>query len=501
VGYFVLQQQYVALALTLVTLLSTIGLVKLLSPAPKSKPVEETPETNIAKLIADKLTINAVSAAQVSFAIDELKVRATSQLTAVEQIFDSSSTISSTLKESADFALKTSTTAKEMHGMSIEGATGLSSATAEMQLIAAQTSSTLARIENLENQVNQISNVTQVIEDIASQTNLLALNAAIEAARAGEQGRGFAVVADEVRKLAERTATSTDEVGHIVQQILSETNEVVSSITKLSEDVSVGSEKVEEVSHQLEAIAAQATTVEEQVSAISEGVISNEQGLENIASAIDSVKDDLSQSDASLHELQSEGEHLMDIAEQSNAIFAEHYSDSAHRPYYQYVAELAKKVSEKFDSGIESGAISQSDLFDQNYQNIANTSPQKFTTKFDSYCDQILPNLQEPVLKQDSNIVYAIANDLRGYVPTHNQVFTKPLTGDPEKDMLGNRTKRIFDDKVGQRCSAHTNQMLLQTYKRDTGEVMHDISVPVYVQGKHWGSIRMGYKPPHITLS
>jgi methyl-accepting chemotaxis protein len=91
--------------------------------------------------------------------------------------------------------------------------------------------------------------------------------------------------------------------------------------------------------------------------------------------------------------------------------------------------------------------------------------------------------------------VYAIANDNKGYVPTHNNQFCEPLTGDPEIDMLKNRTKRLFNDRVGIRCGGHTKTMLLQTYKRDTGEVMHDLSVPILVNGQHWGSVRLGYHP------
>ena len=86
------------------------------------------------------------------------------------------------------------------------------------------------------------------------------------------------------------------------------------------------------------------------------------------------------------------------------------------------------------------------------------------------------------------------AVDENGYFPTHNRKFAKPLTGDYQKDLVNNRTKRIFSDRTGSRCGAHTKRFLLQTYKRDTGEVMHDISAPIYVNGRHWGGFRMGYK-------
>ena len=60
--------------------------------------------------------------------------------------------------------------------------------------------------------------------------------------------------------------------------------------------------------------------------------------------------------------------------------------------------------------------------------------------------------------------------------------------------MVNNRTKRIFSDRTGARCGSNTKPFLLQTYKRDTGEVMHDLSVPIHVDGKHWGGFRIGYR-------
>ncbi len=79
-------------------------------------------------------------------------------------------------------------------------------------------------------------------------------------------------------------------------------------------------------------------------------------------------------------------------------------------------------------------------------------------------------------------------------MPTHNRRFSQPLTGDEKIDLLGNRTKRIFDDPVGKRVGAHELPFLLQTYRRDTGEIMHDVSAPIYVNGRHWGGFRIGYR-------
>ncbi len=140
-------------------------------------------------------------------------------------------------QESARMAYRISS---ETDAISAEGADIIEKAVAEMRAIADTMRSTSLCVGQLGDQSDRITTIVKTIREIADQTNLLALNAAIEAARAGEQGRGFAVVADEVRKLAERTSLSTTEIGDMVNSIQDGTRSAIKSMDSSLEKAGVG---------------------------------------------------------------------------------------------------------------------------------------------------------------------------------------------------------------------------------------------------------------------
>jgi methyl-accepting chemotaxis protein len=137
-----------------------------------------------------------------------------------------------------------------------------------MERIASRVREAAKTVEELGARSDQIGQIIGTIEDIADQTNLLALNAAIEAARAGEQGRGFAVVADEVRALAERTTRATREIGAMIKAIQNETNGAVAAMEEGVSEVRIGTESSVKSGEALEMIMAQINDVSMQVNQI-----------------------------------------------------------------------------------------------------------------------------------------------------------------------------------------------------------------------------------------
>jgi len=158
----------------------------------------------------------------------------------VSEIKSAADNISRTILNTSKNASEAAIVSRNSGQIALEGGRIVEETIEGMNRISDVVKNSATTILTLGNSSRMIGEIIQVIDDIAEQTNLLALNAAIEAARAGEQGRGFAVVADEVRKLAERTSKATKEISNMIIKIQSDTNEAVLSIEQGTKEVEIG---------------------------------------------------------------------------------------------------------------------------------------------------------------------------------------------------------------------------------------------------------------------
>ena len=177
---------------------------------------------------------------QLSAASEEISRTLTEQANRTSQIASSAEEMSQTTDDIAKNASGIAASAKETAATARHGGEIVGSTISEVNAIAEIVHESQTMVNSLGERSNQIGDIITVISDIADQTNLLALNAAIEAARAGEQGRGFAVVADEVRKLAERTAQATSQIDAMIHSVRDEVGKTVTSIGAVEKKVQDG---------------------------------------------------------------------------------------------------------------------------------------------------------------------------------------------------------------------------------------------------------------------
>ena len=351
-----------------------------------------------------------------------------------------------------------------------------------------------ATMAELQEKARRIAGFTQVISEISARTNLLALNAAIEAARAGEHGRGFAVVAGEVRQLALRTKEATDEISLMVRVINEQTTTASAGMVSLTAVVGLAAANVERVHALLGNIEQSAAVSEDEIGQIARAARIHVDTTRLINESLVQIRDSMLSTEAELPRAAGSAMALAEKAESIAGALGESSVQTPHDAIRVAAQVAADQVGRLFSAAIRSGAISREALFDRRYKSIPNTNPPKHSSRFDAFTDRALPELQERLLGSMPQLAYAGAVDSNGYFPTHNKKFSQALTGDYDVDIVHNRTKRIFNDRTGSRCGSNTKAFLLQTYKRDTGEVMHDLSAPIYVDGKHWGGFRVGYR-------
>jgi len=156
--------------------------------------------------------------------------------------------------------------------------------------------------------------------------------------------------------------------------------------------------------------------------------------------------------------------------------------------------EFARRCTDAIESWMQKKEVTTDRLFSFLYYPMPDTDPPKFTTDYDKLSDRDVLAIEESILARAPTIIYTVMVDKNGYLPTHNQRYSQPLTGNKASDLVNNRTKRIFNDRTGLAAAQSTASFLIQRYQRDTGETMADLSVPIFIDGKHWGAVRIGYR-------
>jgi methyl-accepting chemotaxis protein len=261
--------------------------------------------------------VHAVASAstEISASTEQLAAGAQEQSSQTAEVSGAVEEMTKSISENSRSASIASDTAKNAGESAKEGGAVVRETIAGMHQISEVVNRSAETVYTLGKSSEQIGEIVQVINDIADQTNLLALNAAIEAARAGEQGRGFAVVADEVRKLAERTTKATREIAEMIKNIQRETHSAVLSMQEGTKEVEAGKEKANKAGEVLSKIVSGTENLNliiDQVAAANEEQSTT---AEEISKNVESIHSVTEESSNSLHQIAQTAEDLNKLTE------------------------------------------------------------------------------------------------------------------------------------------------------------------------------------------
>ncbi len=444
--------------------------------------------------IASRLSLELVD---IAGALDQIDDSTSQQLQSLEHVRSNANRMvqgNTSVRKAIDLINETTTETLDAVISSVEN---IQSAGNRTQKLAKWVRSLDARITGIEDTIASARSNNDDIASIAAQVNILAINAKIEAARAGEAGRGFAVVAEAINELSRKTAGAAEGISDSILTLGNWIDSLRGEAGIAAEDAEGVLAEADDTDIALSGIAEHVRMINSEARQIRENAGSVETAITVFGESFDQMGTALEGTATGIHQVRARADTMVEQAEclvQCSVTLGGTTQDSQ---FIEEVQARASLVSMAFEEAIANGTITREDLFNQSYTPVSGSNPQQFMTPFTSFCDKVLPPIQEPALEFDPSVVFCAAIDRNGYIPTHNNRFSQPMGDDPVWNMANCRNRRIFDDKVGLKAGNNKQPFLLQVYRRDMGGgefvTMKDVSAPILVGGQLWGGLRLAY--------
>ena len=269
--------------------------------------------------VGESTSAVASASSEISSSTEEMAAGAQEQTSQAAEVASAVEEMTKTIQENSKNTGNTAETAKQVKSAAEEGGRVVEETVAGMRRIADVVNRSADTVRTLGKSSNQIGEIISVIDDIADQTNLLALNAAIEAARAGEQGRGFAVVADEVRKLAERTTKATKEIAGMIRTIQADTAGAVTSMEEGTKEVNKGIGLADRAGTSLKDIVAMVQKLTDMVAQIAAASEEQSSASEQISKNVEAISSVTNQTASATQQIARAAEDLNHLTENLQA--------------------------------------------------------------------------------------------------------------------------------------------------------------------------------------
>jgi methyl-accepting chemotaxis protein len=449
--------------------------------------------------LANRLDSLGVELADIAGNLDDVTNRVSEQAAQFEELHGTVETMVAGNRE-IDRAVRSTQSAASTTGSEItESRELIGNAVTHMKDLTDAVARIEQRLGSFSGVIKQIGGVSTSIETIAKQTRLLSLNAAIEAARAGDAGRSFAVVAGEVKNLADQTRAATDQILLIVRDVGTQIEGLIQEtglVTQHADQAGRGAQKVESVViHANQAFA----VMGREIDAIARSATDNLQHCDTTLTELEGLAAGVNLSSVNLEHADQRVQALLTLSETLIEFIAGSGIETADTPLIRLAIETAQRISAEFEAALKRGEVTEAQLFDERYREIRGTNPQQYLTDYVEFTDRVLPAIQDPLQKSDPRIAFCVAWARGGYLPTHNPNYRHPQSSDPVWNASHCRNRRLFNDRAVKKVAQNTKPFLMQTYRRDMGggqfALMKDASSPIFVRDRHWGAFRIGFRP------
>lgn len=347
--------------------------------------------------------------------------------------------------------------------------------------------------------MQQVRNVTQTIDTIAETTNMLALNAAIEAHRAGEAGATFAVVAQEVKKLAQDTRAATDEITSTVDSLGREAEALTANIGNGVEKSREAQEKFTKVDSTIVGMSDFVGRIDEQNSGIAKNTGAIQVKIEDFTATLDEFAN-LSKKNA--RRLRTVQDQVEKVGDKSVEMFDQAVRSGFATDDLAFV-EIAMKGRDTavrlIEEAIAAGDLSEDDVFDRDYREIPGSDPVRYDNGFTEFADAKIQPILDTQIRERKEIISCVMSNQDGYLPTHMSERSLTPTGDPVHDDKHCRNRRKLLDDVTQRAIDMKDEPFSASCYRFMGAddqkatAGKNIFVPVYVKGRYWGNFEILY--------
>jgi methyl-accepting chemotaxis protein len=360
------------------------------------------------------------------------------------------------------------------------------------------------RMSGFADAMSRVQNVSSSIERIAYRTNMLALNATIEAARAGEAGRSFAVVAAEVKKLAQETRTATSEIAGTIGSLTREAEAVAADIASGVDRSRVAKGGLATITETVREVADIVALVDRQTDGIAHSTSHIQQSVDRVQSGLTSFATDARDNGGRLVEVQGRLSKLELLSNEMLDRLANAGVRIDDTPFIEFAKRGMEEIRRIVEQGIASGAITEADVFDTAYVPMANTDPVQFETRFCAFADSRIRPVLDRLMAQEPRLIACAITDMNGYLPTHISERSQPQSSDPAWNAKYCRNRRNFLDDVTRRAIASDQEAMLATYSMDLGNggylPVKNVFVPLRIEGRRWGNFELAYRDEAIRL-